>query len=107
MMPDKDVTRHSAISPFSSLHRQSTRPSVCAGILVSEREGSWLRKRTVHSSSLEQRLLDEAARLKKRAEKMPDGEARESLLRKAQQNEDAAHMNKWLTSPGLQPPKAT
>ena len=66
-----------------------------------------MRKKTVHSSSLEQRLLDEAARLKKRAEKMSDGEARDSLLRKAQQNEDAAHMNKWLTSPGLQPPKAT
>ena len=28
------------------------------------------------------------------------------LLRRAGQAETASHMNEWLTSPGLQPPKA-
>ena len=64
-----------------------------------------MRKRIVHKAPLEQRLLDEAKRLKKRAKKMPPGEARERLLRKAEENEEAAHMTKWLTSPGLQPPE--
>jgi hypothetical protein len=29
---------------------------------------------------------------------------REMLLRKARQTETTAQLNKWLTSPGLQPP---
>jgi hypothetical protein len=59
-----------------------------------------LGKRIVHTAPLEKRLLDEGARLKKRAKTMPRGNAREDLLRKAQQNEDAAEMNRWLTSTG-------
>ena len=58
-----------------------------------------MRKRIVHTAPLEQKLLDEAKRLKKRAKKMPHGEAREVLLRKAQENEETAHMIKWLQSP--------
>jgi hypothetical protein len=32
--------------------------------------------------------------------------AKELLLRRARQAETASHINNWLNSPGLQPPKA-
>lgn len=56
-------------------------------------------KKIVEAVPLEQGLLDEAKRLKKQAKKMPPGEDRESLLRKAQENEETARMIKWLNSP--------
>ena len=64
------------------------------------------RKKFVHTSSLEQRLAHEAKRLKRQAKQPPYGKAREELLRKARQDELAAHISEWLTSPGLQPPKS-
>ena len=64
------------------------------------------RKKFVHASTLEQGLADEAKRLKKQAKQLPYGKAREELLRKARQDEVAAHISEWLTSPGLQPPKS-
>jgi hypothetical protein len=36
---------------------------------------------------------------------MPHGHERDLLLRKGRQTETAAHVNEWLTSPGLSPPK--
>jgi hypothetical protein len=54
----------------------------------------------------EGRLADEALRFKKAAEKEPLGShARELLLRRARQAETASHINDWVSSPGLQPPK--
>jgi hypothetical protein len=55
--------------------------------------------------ALEERLADEARRLRKEAEGTPPGAERERLIRKAEQAETASHMTEWLTSPGLQPPK--
>jgi len=63
-------------------------------------------RRTKHIASFEQRLAEEAIRFKEAAEKQPLGStARELLLRRARQAETAAHVNAWLNSPGLQPPK--
>jgi hypothetical protein len=64
------------------------------------------RKKFIHASTLEQRLAEEAKRLKKRAKQLPYGKAREELLRKARQAEVTAQISEWLTSPGLQPPKS-
>jgi hypothetical protein len=50
------------------------------------------------------RLTQEAQRLREQAKKMPHGIEREMLLRKARQAETAAHMDEWLSSPGLQAP---
>jgi hypothetical protein len=50
-------------------------------------------------------LDEEAERLRTEADKLPPGIEREELLRKARQAETAAHVNEWLSSPGLQPPK--
>jgi hypothetical protein len=55
--------------------------------------------------TFEQRLAQEAHRIKERAETLPPGEKRELLSRKARQLETASHINDWLSSPGLQPPK--
>ena len=65
-----------------------------------------MRRSFVHASTLEQRLADEAKRLRKQARQLPYGKAREDLLRKARQAEVTAHISEWLTSPGLYPPKS-
>jgi hypothetical protein len=65
------------------------------------------RKRVKHSQTFEERLADEALRFKEAAEKeKPGSMARQLLLKRARQAETAAHINDWLRSPGLQPPKA-
>jgi hypothetical protein len=53
---------------------------------------------------LPDRLTQEAQRLREEAEQMPYGTEQQMLLRKARQAETAAHMDEWLSSPGLQPP---
>jgi hypothetical protein len=51
------------------------------------------------------RLTQEAQRLREEASKARKPEDRARLLRKARQTETAAHISEWLTSPGLQPPR--
>jgi len=63
------------------------------------------RRRFKQTQSLEDRLAQEAERLRERAGKLPHGCERETLLRKARQAETGSHMTEWLTSPGLRPPK--
>jgi hypothetical protein len=54
---------------------------------------------------LDQRLEEQAKRLRKEAQGTPPGVEREKLIRRARQAETAAHIQEWLSSPGLQPPK--
>ena len=64
------------------------------------------RKRIKHKTTFQERLEEEAKQFKAAAEKQPQGsKARELLLRRARQAETASHMNDWLRSPGLVPPK--
>jgi hypothetical protein len=56
-------------------------------------------------ADLQHRLVLESSRLKAAAKELPRGAAREALIRRARQMETAAHLNEWLSSPGLQPPK--
>ena len=62
------------------------------------------RRRFKQTVSLEERLAQEAARLRELAKKLPAGFEREALLRKARQAETGSHLSEWLRSPGLQPP---
>ncbi|MCP3472415.1 hypothetical protein NLM33_19060 [Bradyrhizobium sp. CCGUVB1N3] len=62
------------------------------------------RRRIKQTSTLEQRLLEEAERLRKQAQGNPSGFERERLLRRARQAETAAHVNEWLSSMALKPP---
>jgi hypothetical protein len=62
------------------------------------------RRRIKQTVSLEERLSEEAKRLRTEAKALPPGAGRDELLRKARQCETGSHMTQWLTSPGLQPP---
>ncbi|SDP39554.1 hypothetical protein SAMN05444050_6710 [Afipia sp. GAS231] len=57
------------------------------------------------SQPLEQRLAEEAHRLREQAKLLPLGAVREATIRKARQAETGSHMSEWLRSPGLQPPR--
>ncbi|HEY0850573.1 MAG TPA: hypothetical protein VGD96_11695 [Bradyrhizobium sp.] len=63
------------------------------------------RRRFKHTTSFEERLVREAERAKAEAKTLPDGAARDLLLKKARQAETAAHISEWLSSPGLRPPR--
>jgi hypothetical protein len=63
------------------------------------------RRRVKQTQSLEERLAQEANRLREEAKLLPPGGEREALLRKARQAETGSHMSEWLTSPGLRPPE--
>jgi hypothetical protein len=64
-----------------------------------------LRRRFKQTKSLKERLLEEAQKLRDQAKLLPYGPVREAALKKARQTEAAAHMEDWLNSPGLRPPK--
>ena len=63
------------------------------------------RRRIKHEKTFQERLAEEAIRFKEAAKDLPPGTARELLLRRARQAETAAHIDEWLTSPRLHPPK--
>ena len=63
------------------------------------------RRRIQHDARLDQRLIEEAQRLRKEAKGTHPGIERERLIRKARQAETAAHMQEWLSSRGLQAPR--
>ena len=62
------------------------------------------RHRFEQTQSLEERLSEEAKRLRAEAKLLPPGVARDEMIRRARRAEMAAHLNEWLTSPGLRPP---
>ena len=64
-----------------------------------------LRRRFKNILSFPDRLEQEAKALKDQARELRPSKQRETLLRKARQLETAAHINEWLASPGLSPPK--
>ena len=63
-----------------------------------------MKGRINHNRTPEERLADEARRLKLKAENLPFGKERDDLIRKSRQAATAAHLNEWLSSPGLKPP---
>lgn len=63
------------------------------------------RRRFEQTAPPDQRLTEQAERLRKEARGTPPGIERDQLIRRARRAETALHMNEWLTSPGLQPPK--
>lgn len=55
--------------------------------------------------SLQDRLALHALRLKEEAEALRPGPERDAVMRRALHAETASHVNEWLLSPGLQPPR--
>ena len=63
------------------------------------------RRRFKQKLSFQDRLSAWAKEVLEQANKLRPGPERELLLKKAQQADTAAHMDGWLNSTGLQPPK--
>ena len=57
------------------------------------------------SNAIGERAKERAEYLQKQAEATPPRAQRDKLLRRARQADIVAHMQDWLTSPGLQSPK--
>lgn len=64
------------------------------------------RNRRKQTLSFVQRLQQAASVAREAACRLPDGQEREGLLKKALQAEAAAHINEWLTSPVPRSPSA-
>jgi hypothetical protein len=63
------------------------------------------RYRIKHKASFEERLAEQAQRLREQAKTLPPGKERDGLMRRARQAETTSNINAWLTSPGLASPK--
>jgi hypothetical protein len=57
------------------------------------------------SAPLDQRLEEQAKRLRQEARGTPPGVKREKLIHLARQAETAAHIGEWLGSHGLRAPR--
>ncbi|UGY14970.1 hypothetical protein HAP48_0041645 [Bradyrhizobium septentrionale] len=65
------------------------------------------RRRFQYGKTFQERLAEDAPRLREAAEKLPAGShAQELLLRRVRQTENASRIDAWLTSPRMQSPKA-
>ena len=63
------------------------------------------RRRFKQTQSLSERLVQDVEQLKARLATLPPGPERDRVVRRIRQNEIAANIDQWLTSPGLQPPQ--
>jgi hypothetical protein len=63
------------------------------------------RRRFKQIVSLRDRLAAWAQEVRERAKQLPPGPEREAQLKRARQADVAAHLDEWVNSPGLQPPK--
>jgi hypothetical protein len=62
------------------------------------------RPRIKHEASFKDRLLKSAQEAREQAALLPPGAERDRLLQKARQNETAANIDTWISSPGSRPP---
>jgi len=64
------------------------------------------RRRVTHTTSLEERIAEQVNSIRAQAEALPPGsKERAALERRIRRAETYAHMQDWLASPGLQPPR--
>jgi hypothetical protein len=63
------------------------------------------RRRFRQVTSLKDRLASFAKEVRQKASFLPPGEERTDLLRRARQADTASHLDDWINSSGLQPPK--
>ena len=54
---------------------------------------------------VEEKWRQQSEAIRQEAEKLPYGEQRDALVRKARQLEIASQIEQWLSSPELQPPR--
>jgi hypothetical protein len=63
------------------------------------------RNRKRPAMSFQERLMRFAAQAREAASQLPPGADRDQLAQRALENETAAKIDRWLSSPGLRTPK--
>jgi hypothetical protein len=63
------------------------------------------RFRFKQDKALGEQLIKEARLAREKAEQSPPGEERADVLKKTRQADTVAHIDEWVNSSGLQPPK--
>jgi hypothetical protein len=63
------------------------------------------RRRFKQQTSFLDRVEEWAKRLRAQADALRPGPDRDALLQKIEQTETAKHLEQWVSSPGLRPPK--
>ncbi|QOZ73166.1 hypothetical protein [Bradyrhizobium arachidis] len=61
------------------------------------------RRRVIQTRSLEERMAEQATKLKEQASQLPAGAEREALLKRARIAQTGVHLSDWLRSPGQRP----
>ncbi|WP_298260625.1 hypothetical protein [Bradyrhizobium sp.] len=64
-----------------------------------------VRRRFKYTAPLKDRLTMWANDVRAQAAKLKPGPEQDTMLKRARQAETAAHIDDWVNSPGLQPPK--
>jgi leucyl aminopeptidase len=64
-----------------------------------------IRHRRIQTTSFKDRLASFAKAVREKAWRLPPGTERDALLEKAKKADAATHLDDWVNSPGLQPPK--
>jgi hypothetical protein len=59
----------------------------------------------IGNQTVEEKWRQQSEAAREEAEKLPFGKQREALARKARQLQTASQIEKWLSSPELQPPR--
>jgi len=63
------------------------------------------RRRFKQTTFLKDRLTTFARKARAKAAKLAPGIARDGTLLKARRADTTSHLNEWINSPGLQPPR--
>ena len=63
------------------------------------------RRRFKQTTSLHERLIAFAHETREKASSLPAGRERQDLLKRAGQADTAAHLEEWISTHELQPPK--
>jgi hypothetical protein len=61
--------------------------------------------RKKQQTTLQDRVIEWAEEVRHQAVALPPGPDRDMLLKKVRQAETALHLEDWVNSPGLQPPR--
>ena len=63
------------------------------------------RRRVKQTQTLRERLSVFARDIRAQASSLPAGQERDDLLKRARQADTASHIEEWINSAGLQPPR--
>ena len=92
---------HRADRPHSVMRTQTLR----SRLLARKERAMFKRRRFKQQLTLQDRLSAWVKQVREQASKLPPGPERDALLKKARQADVANHLNDWVQSPELQPPK--